>query len=67
MRRLLLASLAAAALHVSTASAEGLYISGSAGAAFLESSRNTAGPSFDIAGDYATGWALRGALGYGFA
>jgi opacity protein-like surface antigen len=67
MKRTLLVCTSLAALYAGAAAAEGFYISGSAGGAFLESSSNTSGPAFDIDGDYDPGWVARGAFGYGFA
>jgi opacity protein-like surface antigen len=66
MRRLL-PLVCVATLHAASAHAQGFYVGGGAGAAFLESALNTNGPAFLIDSDYGTGWLLRGEAGYAFA
>jgi hypothetical protein len=65
MRTLLLGA-TVAALVGGAAQAEGPYVSGAGGASFLDSIRN-AGSGIDIESRNNTGFALSGAVGYGFA
>lgn len=68
MKKIVQTLIAAPLLCAQAAHAEGLYLSAGAGASVLQDADNTNdSPRVDVKSTYDPGWAVIGAVGYGFA